>query len=402
MKGKKHAGDDTVRPEEIFDDFLKLPGSRKAHKGAILDTPEGTLHLLGFSKNDESLPQEAQFYLSFCTPKEAKRVLEIANATDYLLKKQADAIADQPRQLRRILAAKDEWLERGRSWSLGSYYNSLNKDGRSYISALPKKRRRTFSKLVYGRAPLPQPNGICLRSLVGDVVIVSDSLHYFFYYTALANLGRFYGLSVEQRAHAFLISLRIMVGVESLDFDLDPRENLPPAVKSEVLSDVGWMMQFTFGHEFSHFSLGHLDADAENPDSEVSFAHGLEFEADAEAVCGTGVSAFRAGKLAWAAQQVFLSFYTLELTGVNRSDFPTFSISKTHPSPIDRLLAVQELNLKQQPVGRDVLDEAVEGTESFTSDVMKWISGDDRVFERYGSVYIPGFGCGGKVDRIDF
>ena len=84
------------------------------------------------------------------------------------------------------------------------------------------------------------------------------------------------------------------------------------------------MMQFTFGHEFSHYRLGHLDVAAAECEDEIRFAHNLEFDADAGAICGAGVNAFRAGKLAWAAQQVFLSFYTLQLAGEHRSDFPKF------------------------------------------------------------------------------
>lgn len=403
MKNMDNMSNKTQIETDMFEAALKIQGAKKAHRGVIFEVPGGgRLHLLGLSKNDYSLPQEAQFYLPFCTPKEVQRVLSIKDARDYLLKKQADAISDNPREYRKILEKKDGWQKKGRSWSLTSYYSSLNGDGRSYISNLSKNRRRAFSNLIFGRAPLPQPNGICLRSLVGDVVIVSDSLHYFFYFTALANLGQFYGLSVEQRAHAFLISLRIMAGVEALDFDLDPREDLPKSVKAEVLQDVGWMMQFTFAHEFSHYSLGHLDAVAPESGDEVSFAHSLEYEADAHAICGNGVNAYRAGKLAWAAQQVFLSFYTLQVASSFRSDFPDFSISRTHPSPTDRLQAVQNLNLKKQPVSQDVLEESIYGTKKFSDSVMEWTMTNKNVFLSYGSVYIPGFDVGRKLDRIEF
>jgi hypothetical protein len=390
------------KEEEFFAKLLELPGARKAKQGVIVETPDGLFHARGLAKTVEDLPDSAQFYLEFCTESEARRAANIKNAHDYLLKRRADAIADNPRLIRQISYRKAEWESRGRPWSLTNYYNTLNSDAKEYIRQLPKRKQKLFSSLSYGRVPLLQPNGLCFRSLVGDVVMISDTLHYFLYFFTLANLGYFYDLSLEQRAHALLIALRIMNGVESLDFEMDPRENLHAKLKSEVLQDVSWMVQFTFAHEFGHFTLGHLDAAPTEKEHEITFAHNLEYEADAHAVCIHGKDSFRSGKLAWGAHNVFLAFHAMERVGRARSDFPDFSLSKTHPSPVDRIKAMQDLKLRNNEASQDVLDDAIAATEHLADIVLEWIKADDHCLTTYGSVYIPGFAIGKAKDRIDF
>lgn len=391
-----------LREKEYFEELLKLPGARKARQGVIIDSEHGSFHARSLAKIVEDLPVCAQFYLEFCTESEARRILNVKNAHDYLLKRRADAIADSPRLIRQISYRKSEWESRSRAWSLTNYYNTLNAESKEYIRSLPRRGQRLFSSLPYGRVPLLQPNGLCFRSLVGDIVMVSDTLHYFLYFSTLANLGTFYDLTLEQRAHAFLIALRIMNGVESLDFDMDPREKLPAKLKSEVLQDVSWMVQFTFAHEFAHFTLGHLDATPAENEHEITFAHNLEYEADAQAVCLHGINSYRAGKLAWAAHQVFLAFHAIERVGRARKDFPDFSLSKTHPGPVDRIKAIQDLKVRNNSANQDILDDAIAATDDLVDTVLDWIEGDDRCLSFYGSVYMPGFSVGKAVDRIDF
>jgi len=313
--------------EDYFRYLLTLPGARKAKQGVLLDHPDGGFHVRGLVKVPDDLPPEAHLYLEFCTEKETRRILEIKNSSDYLMKRRADAIADHPRLVRQITTKKDAWAKAGRTWSLTGYYNSLNNPAKAYIEKLPKRDRLRLNAVPYGFAPLNQPNGLCFRSLVGDVIIVSDSLRQFFYFWCLASLGDFYKLDLEQRVHALIIALRIMKGSEAPDFEIDPREKLASAVRAEVNADVDWMMQFTFAHEFAHYSLGDLDASVEPSTDEVVFAHALEYAADARAISSHGLNGFRARKLLWAAHQVLLSFHALERFGETRNDFPSFSVS---------------------------------------------------------------------------
>lgn len=61
------------------------------------------------------------------------------------------------------------------------------------------------------------------------------------------------------RIDAALIALRTMIGSEAQDFDIDPRAKLPASVDAAIKRDVDDMLEFTFGHEFSHLLLGHME-----------------------------------------------------------------------------------------------------------------------------------------------
>lgn len=403
MKKPIQSKNDQIDSEKkLFESLLKMPGARKAKQGVILESPEGSFHVRGIIRKIDGIPESAQFLAEFCTESEVLRAIDIKNSHDYLLKRRAESIADNPRLVRQISYAKNRWESRGRPWSLTSYYNKLNKDAKEYIDNIPKIERNKFSKLAYGRVPMLQPNGICFRSLVGDVVMVSDTLHYFLYFYTLASLGCYYGLDANQRVHALIISLRIMKGVESLDFEMDPREKLPAKIRSEVLQDVGWMIQFTFAHEFAHFTLGHLDAEPAAGEHEIIFAHGLEYEADSHAVCLAGRGSFRASKLAWGSHQVFLAFHAMERVGRIRQDFPDLSLSKTHPDPIDRIRSIQSLKIKYNTAGDDILDDAVAAVDNLVDMTINYIDGNENILSTYGSIYVPGFDVGKARDRIDF
>jgi len=388
--------------EKLLEKFLSIPGTRKAKDGVIFENEEGMFHLRGVMKVPDDLPVEAHLYLEFCTEKEARRILEIATPSDYLLKRRADAIADSPRLVRQISGRKNAWKKAGREWSLSRYYDTLNGPARAYVRRFPKRERVKLNAIVFGLAPLNQPNGVCIRSLVGDVIIVSDSLRNFFYFWCIASLGEFYGLNFEQRIHAFLIALRIMNGAEAMDFEMDPRERLPDAVRSEVNTDVDWMMQFTFAHEFAHHRLGHLDISVEDLDDDVVFSHKLEFDADAHAISSLGRNSFSASKLAWAAHQVFLALHALEIVGKHQTDYPDFSVSASHPSPLDRIAAIERLTLKRPPASPSVIDDAVNAVELLTEAALELIENGDNVLTKYGSIYLPGFDVGHLRDRIDY
>lgn len=388
--------------KKFFAELLKIPGARKAKQGVLLETPEGTFHARGIRKSVSGLPDEAQFYLEFCTENEARRIFNVRNIHDYVLKKRADIIADSPRLIRSLVQKRNEWEIRNRRWTLTGYYSTLNGEASEYIQSLSKSQRKIYKTLVYGRAPMEQPNGFCFRSILGDIVLVSDTLREFFYFYTLSSIGFYYGLNLEQRVHAFLIALRIMIGKESQDFDLDPREQLSAKIRAEVSADVGWMLQFTFAHEFAHFRLGHLDAIRKSDEDEVIFAHQLEYEADLNALTLHGHKSERTSRLTWAAHQVFLSFHALERVGIARADFPNFSVSQTHPRPTDRIEAIEDVRRRNRVADREIIDDAIKSTNSFVDLVLERIERDHNVFSKYGSMYLPGFKVGNLVDRIDF
>mgnify|MGYP000011752248 CR=1 FL=1 len=390
------------REAELFAQFLKIPGTRKAKQGLLFETPEGFFHMRGFAERRSDFPDEAQFYLEFCTDSEIRRILRLKNPNDYLLKMRADGIADNPRLLREISYRKIEWEGKNRVWSLTNYYNFLDVDARKYIKPLPKRNKGVFNKLVYGRVPIIQPNGLCFRSLVGDLVIVSDTLHYFFYFITISIFFDKFKLSREQAISAFLIALRIMKGVESLDFDMDPREKLPSKTKSQVYLHVSRMMQFTFGHEFAHFSLGHLDAQPSEGEHEINFEHQLEYEADEHAIVLHGANTYRAGDLLHGAQCALLAFYALARVGSKCSYFPDFSISQTHPSPVDRIEAVQNLKIRRNRLSQIMLDRRLELIDFLVDSSLKSIGDQQSMFSTYGSVYMQGFDVGKKRDRLDY
>jgi hypothetical protein len=394
--------------EEQIEQFLKsIPGARRAAKGVILETEDGFFHATGVLTLDPELRQDEAQFVGFCAKNEILRMRNLRNAHDYLLRFRAMAIADAPR-MQRVFTSRREAFERnGRVWSLSAYYDTQNEAPKAYVANLPKRSRHLVKGIPSGFAPVREVNALCLKSILGEIVVVSEALRYFYYFMMVYLHGAHYGMSSDDGLRAGLIGIRTIIGSESLDFDIDFRGALPQPTEGIIQRQVNRMIQFTFGHEYSHFLLNHLSDPRSVSDADdqtlKTYSHTHEYEADLQAIKSVSDGRHRA-EVSMAAYNVFLCLHLIELLSDDHPEIPTFSVSNTHPKPLERLRSVREgLGDRNQPergeLGQAI--KAVRDKKQFLSDAIKTIDQPD-LLSQYGSVHMLGLGGKPGVDRIDF
>jgi hypothetical protein len=393
--------------QRIREALAMFPGARRAAGGVIVGNEDESFYITDFDTKDEDLSPEEHLFLPFCAKNEIVRLRELKNANDYLLRVRANAVADSSRMTRVMSARRKLFERRGREWTLTSYYHSFDAPAKHYIRSLPRRDRHLAMSAPFGFAPVNEANAICVRTLVGDVIILSEALRYFYYFMTVCLHGEKYDIELTDRIDAGCIALRIMNGSEALDFDIDPRGLLPPRTEARIQQFVDVMVEFTFGHELAHLLLQHLSSGSQSASVDhaefKTYAHEQEYAADLHAIKNV-TSDKRRAALAIAAFNVFAYLHFIELVGAVRSEVKRFSVSSTHPTPIDRLE-----NLNSRIVAR--LDASRFQPENVTEVMMQY---RDMLLHRishvprsdpltfYGSIYLGGLGGRVRRDRIDF
>lgn len=392
--------------EDLVQELLKTPGARRGATGVLIPTPNGGMfHVQNMRKNIPGFTVEEHDFERFCSVKEVVRLRELKTAHDYLLRLRAKALVDAPRQLRVMDRRRDAVEAKGRSWSLTAFYGGLDRSAKRYTVRLSRQHQTLIRPIPVGLAPVREPNALCLRSVTGDVIVASESLRLFFYFMVMAAHGGAYGFNRRDQVDAALIALRLMIGSEALDFDLDPRAVLEPKIEASIQGQVDWLMEFTFGHEFGHLVMGHLATETPKlGDAELqAYAHEMEYAADLHAV--RAVSDRKAGlSISSAGYNVLLFLHFIELVGETRTEVPNFSLSSTHPAPLDRLRALREgVSDKGQP-DRGDLGLAIREMRRLRDDVCLVLSQPENsnVLTIPGSIHIMGLNGKPGRDRIDF
>lgn len=394
--------------KSTLDQFLKIPGARKAAGGGILipQNDGGLLHLTGMHRLPDELKSEETFYMSFCSIKEIIRLRSLRNSQDYLLRVRANAIADSPRAIRVFNARKSKFHEIKKTWSLTYYYHTLDRYYKDYVDLLIAEHQKRLRNVTSGMAFIPEANAICIRSLAGDVVLASESLEQFYKYMTLAVFGQQLQIPIQDRIHSLVLATRIMNGSEALDFDIDPRAQLPITIERKLNKRVRDQLQFTFGHEFAHYLRDHLSSPYASHDSasgEVfeTYAHDLEFEADLYAVKHVTTQQDQK-RIAYAGLSVMLFLHFLAEAN-KRFGSKTHTFFSTHPPSIDRawrlwdsFKGLIEVSQSDMEVALDALTEL----QDLMALMMK--NGRDDILTFYGSIYLPTFRPKPKLDRIDF
>jgi len=405
---------DESRINELLAAF---PGAKRAAQGLILPGKDGAIfHLLNVipTKELEGLSQEEAFFYDFCSRKEILRLRELGSAHDYLLRIRANAIADSPRAIRVIIARRKTFESTGRKWTLSHYYHSKDFHHKSYISLLQRANAKKLKSIPSGLAFITEANAVCVRSLVGDVVIASESLEYFYYFMTLAFYGQQLGIEFIDRADALLIAVRIMNGAEALDFDIDPRGTLPPDTERTLAALVKAQMQFTFGHEYAHLLCGHL-SESNTPGGAVSvaegmehrknlrlYSHELEFQADLYAVKHVHQSESAFAAIAQGAFSVLLYLHFLQEMR-EPCGLRALSVSDTHPAALERIHRLHKGLGKKSPLDEETMaDILAVSTEMSSVLAHRLKDAREDLLTFYGSIYLPSYVTRPKQDRYDF
>lgn len=389
--------------EQIEHLLTVIPGARRGAQGVILgNAEEGFFHITGvFPEADPERTIEDMIYYPVCAQSEIVRLRALKSSHDYLLRIRAIAVTDHPRLMRVMAKRRSIWETKGKAWSLTDYYASLNGPAKRYVARLPRNQQRMVRSTPFGFTAIVEANAVCMRTLSGDVITVSEALRSFYYFTIIALIGAELGVDQEDAVTAGLIAARIMIGSEAPDFDLDPRASPPAHIEARLRGYVESMLEFTFGHEFAHLRLGHLNIDAAQ-DGIAAYRRDQEFEADREAVLGVQDKAGRR-ELADGAYLVLYALQLVEQLSAQFSAMPKFSVSQTHPSPIERIWTLHDA-LGRADVGRksailidlqtitDVTDAMAAAIHASRPDVLTF----------YGSIYLRGLGGKIREDRVDF
>lgn len=160
-------------------------------------------------------PIQRQFYRPICSEAEIDRIFDVKNTADYLLKLRADTAVDHMR-LFRVL--RNRYLNNPTGWTLTGGIN--DKGFKQYASSLDPGVALLCSKITAGHVFSNDPNGACMRTPYGDLIIVSNSLEYFLFYMNMAYLDFGVEVPTQVRRAAQRIGIRTMLKTEALDFEI--------------------------------------------------------------------------------------------------------------------------------------------------------------------------------------
>lgn len=391
--------------DELESELLKHPDYAEIKDNYIIDKKNNTLVqiLERIPKSEvEDLTDEQRFFYPMCNKSEIKRIFNVENSDDYLLKYRAEQIADDARLTRVFLKIR----MRSENWNFSEYFKSDFFE--NYIETLPNEQKNKCKDISCGTIYLKEANGYCMKTDFGNIIVISFALKHFLYYMNLFHLGAQYDLEIQDISNSFLIAIRTMLGTESLDFELDSRGDIPEELHLEVEDIVNGQMMFIIGHEFAHHYLNHLEqastgyiklsATDENTPF-YNYSQKRELEADFNAIMTPEISDLERDIIANGA---FTFFIWLDLfTSVKDYIFPSMSLMKSHPNPIDRLWELRKKLNINVGVSEQKLLSLIEYYKPFKENLIKDLPYQIHVFENYGSLYLPNFKKM-KHDRLNF
>ena len=372
------------------------------------------------SNNNPVPPLEVQklFYKPFCSDAEIERIFNVRNAHDYLLKLRADTIADHMRLFR---VYRNRALKNPNNWSLTHSFSQ--KVFQRYLSLLDAESRKICKKVSAGFVFSNDPNGACIKTSYGNIVVVSNALEYFLFYMNMGHLDLGFQVPTHVRLASQRVAIRTMLKTEALDFDMDPRGIIPSGLVQKNNSLVNRQILFIVGHEYAHHILGHLHQNAtvaqpifarlhnESEDKHIERFYNnseqQEFDADFSSLsfikAKTNPKTW--GKIVYAT---LLWFTYLEIyQQVSDQLFPTSPWKiRTHPEPLERLHRIYNVFGDGAEVTQEAVDEMLKQIATWKEFFQEDVAVNTEIYEMYGSVYLdkPNTEWRGRElrDRVDY
>ena len=360
------------------------------------------------------IPQSLLILYPVCTKEELLALRHPRSVEDDLLALRANAIADSSR-LKRVFLHRRALREQ--DWSLTSSFDGSEFE--KYISTLPHPKQARCRRVTGGFAFLVEPNGACIRSPRGDLIVISEALQQYLYYMN-AFLFDPKEFSVDDRLAALMIAIRTMFLKESLDFDLDPRGNLPAALDHRLRAVTHDQIQFVIGHEYGHLLMNHLDhrvaRDAPRGvipgyvAGKLKYYNPLqkqELAADVAALLDPVVDDQVLADRLMGAIWFFLGLEVFY--GVSRFMKNSAKVTTTHPPPLERAWALHSAVLTAKPslaalvYSDEELTHYVSQTQELKARLLTEFFPNNRdQLEVYGSTYLPNFRGRQLADHVDY
>jgi len=237
-------------------------------------------------------------------------------------------------------------------------------------------------------------------------------LRHFLYYMSLGVTA--IEVPPEVRRNAILIAIRVMFMYETMDFEIDPRGNVPPNINDEIERIVEAQIQFVIGHEYAHHRLGHSfdhvinisskqgDAFVGENTSQLSLykrSWEQEFEADVASVSGAVAWPSR-HQLVHGAIHFFLALFVFESVA-NKLD-KGFAAIDTHPPTLERYFHIVDNFGDEFSIDRSEAEAWLKYHAHVSEQVIAFAESDPDNFCRYGSIYLAQWQGVPLVDRVDY
>lgn len=380
-------------------------------KGDFIYDPDLKMfaHIIGRSPIDENRDDHDPyyFYSIFMSEEEVTQIENVTNAKEYLLKYRADQVVQNPRLKRVFAMLKKKY---GYRWSFSKYFDTQLY--RKYLALLKEQRKQQCRDVPHGTIHSNEANGMCLKTPFGNIIVLSYSLRHFLYYMNVHMYGEQLGVDEADTFRAFLLSIRLMFGTESLDFELDPRGKLPKAIDREINILTDYQMKFIIGHEYAHHYLGHLNkraklnatdkiTDNETPAKIYSYSQQNEFAADLHAVIEPKLPPSERALLLNAAIVFFFGLYLYQ--GVEDYLFPKISRPPSHPSPLERIAELRKSVSAETGFTEEEIQKYRDRFESFLNGFLTdYLPFNVDIIENTGSIYLESYRKKKLIDRLDF
>lgn len=348
-------------------------------------------------------------YMTLCSHEEIERIFNMSSGRDYLLKIRADATLDHMR-IHRVFRRR--MLDAGDKWCFDAYFDT--KPFENYIRHLADDDYLQAKELTTGFVFCDKANGQIVKTEFGNLITLSESLRYFLYFMNLAILDHG-NVDVPQdvRSAAIKIAIRTMLQSEALDFELDPRGEVPEEVHNRVQYHTDRQLEFVIGHEFAHHFLGHLDdknlvegsylsaQELVNTSHKFfSYAQQDELDADLNAIERPVYTPDMKSDMVNRA--LFFFIYLNIYQGVKDQIMPSMGGVKTHPDPIDRFHHMYNHFKNDVELDEENLKELLKLSELYRESLSEDVALNFESYEFYGSIYLAQWRGKVLVDRVDF
>lgn len=348
------------------------------------------------------------WYVGFCNDNEIERVLNPKTAKDYLLKQRADIISNHPR-FYRVFRALETYLN-----SNGLENCFVDRHYMKYIKLLSRQNKERLESITYGDIFSNDFNGYAsYDKKFGVIVYLNESLRYFNNFINLALLDQEKNIPESIRRNALRISIRIALKTESMDFLLDPRGIVSPAIANMMRETTEDELEFVVGHEFAHYLCGHLDNS--KTDNKVFFSfdshiysniiYTLSQKQEFEADCNSINNVIRQKDRERLIRAALIWFSSLELVEYVFDIISPGRTSYTHPSAKERYNKIKETFYADDTI-KNELNKIRKRVEVYKAFLKEDISLNAENYEMYGSAYLdsPNTKWRGRelIDRVDY
>ncbi|OQP99792.1 hypothetical protein BK412_26120 [Vibrio campbellii] len=351
---------------------------------------------------------QRSFYFPLCSKEQVDRIFDVKTSDDYLLKVRADTALDHMRIYRVI---RNRMHHVGDKWDFEKYFNDA--PFREYINSLNTNDAEEANTISKGFVFCNSPNGRIVKTDYGNVITISESLRYFLYYMNLVFLNFDNDtISPSIRWSALHIAIRTMLQSEALDFDIDPRGEVPKDIDQILKFHTDRQLEFVIGHEYAHHFLGHLNDNnlvegqflsAIDSDSIkhkfFSYAQQEELDADLDAIERPEYS--EESKLDMVHRALIFFVYLDVYHKAKSQIMPSFGVS-SHPEPMDRFNNIYSYYKDKLALDKENLDALVNVVDILKDKLTEDIAVNFESYEQYGSVYLAEWRGKVLVDRVDF